>query len=166
MATRINIRHKESGMVKTGFYGFSWTYLLFGWLVPLFRSELGVGALHLVFTIFTLGFWQIIACFLYNKHYMTRMLTNGWVLDGSDSDIVLAGTALGISTSSTESSRQDKQSNSNSSKTEDVFFNNKKESLKNKLSNESIKDDLKPKTKPKNTFSSDDDIFFDNRLKK
>jgi hypothetical protein len=27
------------------------------------------------------------------------MLTNGWVLDGSDSDKVLAGTALGISKS-------------------------------------------------------------------
>ena len=94
------------------------------------------------------------------------MLTNGWVLDGSDSDIVLAGTALGISASSTESSRQDKQSTPNSSKTEDVFFNNRKESLKNNASNEPIKDNLKPKTKPKDSFSSDDDIFFDNRLKK
>jgi len=27
------------------------------------------------------------------------MLTNGWVLDGSDSDKVLAGTALSISSS-------------------------------------------------------------------
>ncbi len=98
MATKINIKHKESGMVKTGFYGFSWTYLLFGWFVPLFRGELGVGALHLLFTIFTFGLWQLIVCFLYNKQYMTRMLTNGWVLDGSDSDKVLAGTALGIST--------------------------------------------------------------------
>ena len=44
MATQINIKHTQSGMVKTGFYGYS------------------------------------------------------WVLDGSDSDKVLAGTALGIST--------------------------------------------------------------------
>ena len=98
MATKINIKHKESGMVKTGFYGFSWTYLLFGWFVPLFRGELVVGALHLLFTIVTLGLWQFIVCFLYNKQYMTRMLTSGWVLDGSDSDKVLAGTALGKST--------------------------------------------------------------------
>ena len=100
MAHKINIKHKESGMVKTGFYGFSWTYLLFGWFVPLFRGELVVGALHLLFTIVTLGLWQFIVCFLYNKQYMTRMLTSGWVLDGSDSDKVLAGTALGVSTSS------------------------------------------------------------------
>ena len=100
MANKINIKHKESGMVKTGFYGFSWTYLLFGWFVPLFRGELVVGALHLLFTIVTLGLWQFIVCFLYNKQYMTRMLTSGWVLEGSDSDKVLAGTALGISTPS------------------------------------------------------------------
>ena len=100
MAHKINIKHKESGMVKTGFYGFSWTYLLFGWFVPLFRGELVVGALHLLFTIVTLGLWQFIVCFLYNKQYMTRMLTSGWVLDGSDSDKVLAGTALGVSTPS------------------------------------------------------------------
>jgi hypothetical protein len=97
MATRINIRHKESGMIKSGYYGYSWTYLLFGWFVPLFRGELGVGALHFLFTLVTFGLWQFIVSFLYNKQYMTRMLTNGWVLDGTDSDKVLAGTALGIS---------------------------------------------------------------------
>ena len=96
MATRINIKHKESGIVKKGYYGFSWTYLLFGWFVPLFRGELGVGALHFLFTLVTFGLWQFIVCFLYNKQYMTRMLTNGWVLDGSDSDKVLAGSAIGI----------------------------------------------------------------------
>ena len=53
MATGIAIKHKESGMMKTGLYGFSWTYLFFGWFVPLFRGELGVGALHLLFTVLT-----------------------------------------------------------------------------------------------------------------
>ena len=43
--------------------------------------------------------FQLIMPFLYNKQYMTRMLTNGWILDGPDSDKVLAGTALGISSS-------------------------------------------------------------------
>ena len=62
------------------------------------RDRLGVGALHLLFTIVTGGIWQLIVSFLYNKQYMTRMLTSGWALDGSDSDKVLAETALGIST--------------------------------------------------------------------
>lgn len=161
MATRINIKHKESGMVKTGFYGFSWTYLLFGWLVPLFRSELGVGALHLLFTICTLGIWQWIVCFLYNKQYMTRMLLNGWVLDGSDSDLVLARNALGISIPSTESARQDNQSNSNTSKTEDAFFDNREKSTPEKPFIREPKQEASSKNN-----SSDDDIFFDNRLRK
>ena len=84
-------------MVKNGFYGFSWTYLFFGWFVPLFRGELGVGALHLLFTVVTFGLWQLIVCFLYNKQYMTRMLTNGWVLAGSDSENSVARQVLSIS---------------------------------------------------------------------
>ena len=96
MATEILIKHKDSGLIKTGIYGFSWTYLLFGWFVPLFRGELGVGALHLLFTFFTFGLWQLIVCFLYNKQYMTRMLTGGWVLAGTDQDNIKARAALNI----------------------------------------------------------------------
>jgi hypothetical protein len=38
------IKHNQSGLVKKGYFGFSWTYLFFGWFVPLFRGELGVAA--------------------------------------------------------------------------------------------------------------------------
>jgi len=96
MATEIQIKHSASGMIKTALYGFSWTYLFFGWFVPLFRGELGVGALHLLFTFFTFGLWQLIVCFLYNKQYMTRMLTSGWVLAGTDQDNIKARAALNI----------------------------------------------------------------------
>lgn len=97
MAKGITIKHPSSGMTRTGYYGFSWTYLFFGFLVPIFRGELGVGALHLLFTIFTVGIWQVVMAFLYNKQYMARMLTEkGWVLDGSESENVLAKRALGI----------------------------------------------------------------------
>ena len=71
-------------MLKTGVYGFRWTYLFFRWFVTLFRSELSVVALHLIFTMVTFGFLQFIVCLLYNKQYMTRMLNNGWVLAGTD----------------------------------------------------------------------------------
>jgi hypothetical protein len=84
-------------MTKTGYYGFSWTYLFIGFLVPVFRGELLVGALHLLFTVFTAGIWQVVMAFLYNKQYMTRMLTEkGWVLDGSANDNELAKKSLGI----------------------------------------------------------------------
>ena len=85
MAIEILIKHKESGIIKKGYYGYSWTYLFFGWFVPTIRGELGVAALHLLFSIASIGVWQVIVSFLYNKQYMTRMLTNGWVLTGGDS---------------------------------------------------------------------------------
>lgn len=97
MATAVPIKHEQSGMMKTGFHGFSWTYLFFGWFVPVFRGELGVGALHLLFSIVTLGLWQLILCFLYNKQYMTRLLTNGWTLAGTEDKNLTARAALGMS---------------------------------------------------------------------
>ena len=84
MATVVMIKHPASGMLKKGFYGFSWTYLFWGFLVPLFRGELGIALLHVVFTVLTVGFWQVVVAFLYNKQYMTRMLTEkGFVLADS-----------------------------------------------------------------------------------
>jgi len=94
MATSVLIRHRESGLTRSGYVGFSWTYLFFGWLVPLFRGELGVAALHLLFTIVTGGLWQLIVCFLYNRQYMTRMLTGGWVLADSEGRNALAAAKL------------------------------------------------------------------------
>jgi hypothetical protein len=96
MATSVIIRHTQSGLTRKGYIGFSWTYLFFGWLVPLFRGELSTAALHLLFTLFTFGLWQLILCFIYNRQYMTRMLTSGWVLADSETINDLARAKLGI----------------------------------------------------------------------
>lgn len=96
MAKAVLIRHAQSGLTRNGYVGFSWTYLFFGWFVPLFRGELGTAALHLLFSIFTLGLWQLIFCFIYNRQYMTRMLTGGWELADSDAKNQLAAARLGI----------------------------------------------------------------------
>jgi len=69
---RVVVRHVQSGMTRNGFYGFSPTYLCFGWFVPLFRGEIGIAALHLLFSIVTFGLWQIIAAFIYNRQYVPR----------------------------------------------------------------------------------------------
>jgi len=55
--------HKEGRMMKNGLCGFSRAYFVFGFFVPLFRGQLGVGALHLLFSIVTFGMWQFIARF-------------------------------------------------------------------------------------------------------
>jgi len=81
MAKAVIIKHPPSGMLKTGYVGFSWTYLFFGPVVPLVRGEIGVAVLHFIATLFTVGIWQLIMAFLYNRQYMTRMLTErGFVL--------------------------------------------------------------------------------------
>jgi hypothetical protein len=63
MATEIRIKHRDSGILKKGYYGFDWTYLFFGWSVPTFRAELGIAALHLLFSIASIGVWQVIVSF-------------------------------------------------------------------------------------------------------
>jgi len=96
MATKVIIQHPVNGLTKNGYYGYSWTYLFFGWFVPLIRGELGVAALHLLFSLFTFGIWQIIVSFLYNKQYMTRMLEKGYVLKDTEENMAKARIALGI----------------------------------------------------------------------
>jgi len=96
MATRVLIQDPKTNLVKNGYFGFSWTYLIFGWWVPLIRGELGVAALHLLFTVVTFGLWQFIMAFLYNKQYMTRMLEKGYVLNDNPALMEQARFKLGI----------------------------------------------------------------------
>jgi hypothetical protein len=96
MATEIAIKHKDSGLMKTGVYGFSWTYFFFGPFVPLLRGEIGIGILHWLLTVLTVGIWWLFMIFLYNKQYMNRMLTNGWVLAGSEEENRNGRLALGM----------------------------------------------------------------------
>jgi hypothetical protein len=92
------LQHPPTGLIRSGYYGFSWTYLFFGWWVPLFRGELGVAALHLLFTLFSFGLWQLIVAFLYNRQFMTRMLEKGYVLADREDVMASARVALGIGT--------------------------------------------------------------------
>ena len=96
MAAPVTIQHPANGLTKTGYYGFSWTYLFFGWFVPLVRGEIGVALIHLVFSIFTFGLWQLIMPFLYNRQYMTRMLEKGYVLKDSEHVMAMARAKLGV----------------------------------------------------------------------
>ena len=83
MAKKVALIHPQTGLLKSGFYGFSWTFLFFGWFVPLFRGELLIALLHFTITVITIGLWQIIFAFLYNKQYTTRLLEKGYVLNDS-----------------------------------------------------------------------------------
>ena len=96
MAKRVQLIQPETGLMKSGYYGFSWTFLFFGWFVPIFRGELFISLLHFVITVFTFGLWQVIIAFLYNKQYMTRMLEKGYVLNDTEEVNEAARLKLGI----------------------------------------------------------------------
>src|SRR5260221_3684604 len=77
-AKPVQMKNLQTGQLKRGFYGYSWTYLFFGWWVPLLRGELGVAALHLLFSIVTFGVWQIIVSFMFNAQYTNRKIAEGY----------------------------------------------------------------------------------------
>jgi len=75
---KIVVKHTQSGLKKNGYIGYCWTYILFGGFVPIFRGEIGIGLLHIILSAITLGIFNILMSYLYNKQHMTRLLTNGW----------------------------------------------------------------------------------------
>lgn len=92
----VMLKHRDSGLLRKGRIGYSWTYLLFGWMVPVFRGEIGIGVLHLILTVISLGLFQLVMPYLYNRQYMTRQLTSGWVLADSEEVNQIARLRLGI----------------------------------------------------------------------
>ena len=93
---KIMLRHWEAGLTKNGYVGFCWTYLFFGWLVPVVRGEIWIGVLHMILTAISLGLFQLIMPFLYNKQYTSRLLTTGWTLADSLEKNDFARRKLGI----------------------------------------------------------------------
>ena len=92
----VNLKHSNSGVNKSGYTGYCWTYFFFGFFVPIFRGEILIGVLHIIFSIVTLGLFQLIIPFLYNKQYTTRLLTNGWVLNDTEANNQRARLKIGI----------------------------------------------------------------------
>lgn len=64
--------------------------------MPITRGEIGIGVLHLILSMVTFGLFQLIMPFLYNKQYMTRMITGGWRLDDTDEISAIARRKLGL----------------------------------------------------------------------
>lgn len=107
MATRIALKHRDSGIIKNGFHGFSWTTLFFGFFPALFRGDfitfIGGFVVSVIIAIVTFGFGalfiNIVWAFMYNKYYTRRLLERGYVLAGGEADNVIAASALGLALS-------------------------------------------------------------------
>ncbi len=104
MAKMILMQHKDTGIVKNGYYGFSWTTLFFGFFPALFRADfltfIGACVILLLAGILTFGigslFLAFIWAFMYNKYYTRRLLEKGYQLAGSEAENALAAARLGV----------------------------------------------------------------------
>ena len=93
---KINLKHTNSGLNKPGYVGYCWTYFFFSFFVPIFRGEILIGVLHLIFSVVTFGLFQLVIPFLYNKQFTSRMLTSGWELSDTEENMQIARLKLGI----------------------------------------------------------------------
>lgn len=104
MASIVMLKHRDSGIIKRGFYGFSWTTLFFGFWPALFRADfltfIGGFVVLVLVGIFTLGLGSVIAmivwAFFYNKFYTRKLLEKGYTFADSDGVVAEAKGRLGV----------------------------------------------------------------------
>jgi len=104
MATAVLLQHKDSGVLKNGYVGFSWTTACFGVLPALFRGDwstflvglfVAVGAASFTYGIAPMIGYIVWACF-YNKFYTRRLMERGYVFAESVEDVPALKNRLGI----------------------------------------------------------------------
>jgi len=98
------LKHRDSGLIKRGFYGFSWTTLFFGFWPALFRADfltfIGGFVVLVLIGIFTFGIGSVVAMFVwaffYNKYYTRKLLEKGYAFADSDGVTSEAKASLGV----------------------------------------------------------------------
>lgn len=103
MATAVRMTHQDTGLIKTGYIGFSWTTLFFGFFPPLFRSDFKtfIGAFIVMFIIalVTMGIGVFVAslawAFMYNKYFTRSLIERGYRFTDTDSLNQQAKAAVG-----------------------------------------------------------------------
>ncbi len=96
MATAVRLRNPQTGVVKKGFFGFSWTSLFFGGLPAIIRGDIGTGLAVMLVTILTFGLAGVIWAFVYNKRYTHKLIETGYVIDDAPEVAAAARKSLGI----------------------------------------------------------------------
>lgn len=96
MAQTIRLRHAQSGVVTTGFYGFSWTTLFFSGFPALFRGDLITGVIVLALTASSFWVAALLWAFFYNRVYTVRLLERGYVFADDPQKIAEARRVLRI----------------------------------------------------------------------
>ena len=96
MATTVMMKHPDLGIVKKGFFGFSWTTFFFGGFPALFRGDLFIGLLVIIINFITFGVAGLIWAFFYNKSYTIKLVEKGYKFADSEGIVSLAKSKLGI----------------------------------------------------------------------
>ncbi|QJE73786.1 hypothetical protein HHL28_12390 [Aerophototrophica crusticola] len=104
MAKTVMMKHAGSGIIKRGFYGFSWTTFFFGFFPALFRGDfltfIGAFVIIVILGALTFGIGSFIAmivwAFLYNSYYTKRLLEKGYVFADSEGVVAEAKQQLGV----------------------------------------------------------------------
>ena len=105
MATRIPMKHEATGLMKDGFYGFSWTTLIFGGFPALFRGDfitfIGLFVILVILAVATAGFGaflgMLVWAFMYNKYYTRKLIERGFRFNSSPEENQRAAAAIGVS---------------------------------------------------------------------
>ena len=105
MATEVRLKHKDTGIIKNGYFGFSWTTFFFGFFPALFRSDfitfIGGFIILVILALATFGVGALIAqliwAFMYNKYYTLKLLEKGYVFSDSPEVNRQAANLLGVS---------------------------------------------------------------------
>ncbi len=104
MATAVNLRNPTTGLMKTGYFGFSWTTLIFGFFPALFRGDfitfIGGFVVAAIIASVTAGIGMfaisLVWAFMYNRYYTRRLIEKGYALNDTPEKNRAAAMALGI----------------------------------------------------------------------
>lgn len=90
------MRNPQTGILKTGYVGFSWTTLFFGGFPAIFRGDIILGVILLLLYFPTWGIAPLIWAFVYNKNYTIKLLEKGYKFADDERRVAAARAKLGI----------------------------------------------------------------------
>ena len=96
MAKTVMLKHPQTGILKKGFYGYSWTALFFSGFPAIFRGDIFMGLAVILLTMITGWLFPIIWGFFYNKRYTLGLLEQGYEFFDDNTKVLEAKEKLSI----------------------------------------------------------------------
>lgn len=91
---KIYMKNPHTGQLREAPVGFSWTFLIFGGFVGLYRKDYFEGLLWVVGAIITSGLTSLIGGFIYNKRFLKKLLNEGFKVTNATMPIEHISTKL------------------------------------------------------------------------